>query len=106
MHKTDPVEAWAREVGIDASTAHEIIDWVLERLDSARGLGVHPVVFLQTAGLMWWMAAEACRMPESRLEELRAATWPKLRDVARHVVGGAEPLGGKIGAAGLEIVGG
>ncbi len=101
----DPMDRWCRQVGFDRDTAQEIVDWVLERLDGARAGNVHPVVFLQTALLMWHIGVEACQLPPGRAEELMRASWPHAQAVARSVMESSEATGARLAANGLEVVG-
>ncbi len=101
----DPMDRWCWQVGIDRDTAQEIVDWVLERLDGARAGNVHPVVFLQTALLMWHVGVEACQLPHGKAEELRLASWPHVQAVARQIMDASEALGGTLPRDGLEVVG-
>ena len=101
----DPMDRWCRQVGIDRDTAQEIVDWVLERLDGARAGNVHPVVFLETALLMWHVGVEACQLPHGKAEELRRASWPHVQAVARQLMDASEAQGARLLADGLEVVG-
>lgn len=100
----DAMEVWAEEVGIDPQTAAQLAEWALERMDNARVDGVHPVIVMQGAMLLFWMTATACRLPEERARELWEATRRHCRAVAEHIAGDATPGDGHVVAPGLEIV--
>ena len=101
--RRDALERWAAHIGVDMQTAEEMRDWCLERLEGARAGDIHPVIVLQTAALLYWMTAAACRLPEGRALEMWDATRREVMAVAEELMGNAEPGDGVIVAPGLVI---